>query len=153
MKQLKRKIKYFAREGAGFNDSKAQVYGEELARITDINNGELTPKAVLEAAAEEDSVLNELFEWDNSKAAYKYRINQARDLISHITQVVVIEGKQSKQRSFFSVRTEKAEKAYVTVETAVKSNDYRIQLLSRVIVMLENVTQLMKLFKQEESKE
>jgi hypothetical protein len=44
-------------------------------------HGRLTPHLVLEAATAEDHPLHGRFEWDDSAAAHKYRLNQARELI------------------------------------------------------------------------
>jgi hypothetical protein len=51
-------------------------------------DGRITPEAVVQAAADPDSVLHEHFEWDDSKAGYAYRLEQARQLIRSV-QVVV----------------------------------------------------------------
>ena len=43
--------------------------------------GLLRPEAVVEAASHHESVLHGHFEWDDSKAAFSFRIAQARTLI------------------------------------------------------------------------
>lgn len=43
--------------------------------------GTLTPEAVLADAADPESVLHDCFEWDDTKAAHQYRLDQARSLI------------------------------------------------------------------------
>lgn len=44
-------------------------------------HGRLTPHVVVEVAAAEDHPLHGRFEWDDSVAGHKYRLQQARDLI------------------------------------------------------------------------
>jgi hypothetical protein len=46
--------------------------------------GRLTPKAVVRAAANPESPLHPLFEWDDSKAADRHRLDQARTLIRSV---------------------------------------------------------------------
>lgn len=57
----------------------AQSVGEELESLEKI-----TPEAVLEKAKEPSSVMHNLFEWDDSIAATKYRLSQARQIIQQI---------------------------------------------------------------------
>lgn len=54
-----------------------------VTRLNEISGtaGTLTPEAVLADAADPTSVLHSCFEWDDSKAAHQYRLDQARGLI------------------------------------------------------------------------
>ena len=142
-----KKKQYFARVGSPFKKGEAQKYGERLEYITLKNRGRVTPEMVVEEAKLKSSVFHNYFEWNNTEAAEQYRLQQARSLINHIVEVVVIEGKQSKQRSFFSINNGGGNKAYVTIRTAVTKSNYRIQLLNQLISTMENVTELMKMFR------
>ena len=62
----------------------AQIAGEELEKI-EARDGEVTPKAVVDAARPVDSALHRVFEWDDEKAAEQYRLSQASTLIRCIT--------------------------------------------------------------------
>lgn len=53
---------------------------DELLAIRS-EHGRLTPEAVVQAASAEDHPLHDRFEWDDTTAAHKYRLNQARQLI------------------------------------------------------------------------
>jgi hypothetical protein len=53
----------------------------ELERLCRTGKGLLTAEAVVEAARNERSPLHGEFEWDDSAAAHRYRIEQARGLI------------------------------------------------------------------------
>lgn len=60
---------------------------EELAAIMnglEDGNGDVRPDYVVEAARQPDSPLHPFFEWDDSVAAYEYRLNQARALIRSV---------------------------------------------------------------------
>lgn len=65
----------------------AVTAAEELDRIR-AARGELTAAAVLDESRPEDAPLHAAFEWDDSKAAEHYRLQQSRQLIK---AVVVIE--------------------------------------------------------------
>jgi hypothetical protein len=143
--------KYFARNGAPFKKGVAQKYGERLEYLSSTNKGKITPDMVVKDAIQKKSVFHNYFEWDETEAAKNYRIQQARNLINHIVEVVVIEGKQSPQRSFFSVKNGNNDMVYVTVKKAISTPNYRVQLLNQLITTMENMTQLMKMFKSYEN--
>lgn len=52
--------------------------------------GKLTPEEVIRLARSPESILHPLFEWDDSVAARKYRVDQARTLISSFEISVTI---------------------------------------------------------------
>lgn len=63
----------------------AQAVGEALAALEE-RDGELTPEVVEREARKKSSPLHDLFEWDDSEAAYKYRLGQA----AHVIRCVVV---------------------------------------------------------------
>lgn len=65
-----------------------EAIAAELSRIESLNGGRLTADDVVAAAAEKNSILHALFEWDNRKAAAKFRLDQARSLIARVRVVV-----------------------------------------------------------------
>lgn len=142
--------KYYARKGAPFKQEVVQKYGERLEYLASKNKGKVVPKVVVDDAKQKSSPLHDYFEWDDKKAGEGYRLQQARNLINHIVEVVVIEGKPSKQRSFFNVRNGKGRTIYVTIKKAVEVKSYRIQLLNQLISVMENATELMRLFRNQE---
>lgn len=58
----------------------ADVVGKEVEKL-EKKYGEVTAKNFVEAARPEDSVLHKLLEWDDTKAAEKWRIQQAGTII------------------------------------------------------------------------
>ncbi len=141
------KKKYEARTGSPFKKGQAQIYGERLGYIAGKNKGKITPISVVRDGKSISSPFYNYFEWNNKKASDQYRLQQARNLINHIIEVVVIEGKPSKQRSFFNVRNGGGKTVYVSLKTAVTNKPYRIQILNQLITVLENTTELMRLFR------
>jgi hypothetical protein len=58
-----------------------QLVAAELDRLTEENDGVLTPEMIVAAATPEDSPLHHLFEWIDTTAAHRYRLGQAGRLI------------------------------------------------------------------------
>lgn len=56
---------------------------EEIQQIGD----EVKPEQVVEKARDEASELHKCFDWDDSSAAEKYRLHQARNVINHLIVV------------------------------------------------------------------
>lgn len=57
---------------------------KRLARITERDNGVLTPDAVVRDARNEASPLHKCFTWDDTEAAAKWRLHEARELIASV---------------------------------------------------------------------
>ena len=136
--------KYYARDNR-FSKKDAQIYGEELDRIRKQNKGKLRPVDVVKEAKNKNSPLHNYFEWNDKKAGELYRLGQARQIISHICEVVIVEGDAIQQRSFHSVTSQK-EKCYVNLESVFSNSNYRHQLLERLKTELENATTTIKMF-------
>ena len=66
---------------------------EELKQIANEHNGVLHPKDVVDHARDPDSALHDYFTWDDKVAGNKYRLWQARQLISVTYERFEIEGK------------------------------------------------------------
>ncbi len=96
--------------------------------------GNLSAKSLLEVSRPEDAPLHNEFEWDNEKAAEKYREEQARGIIRNLT--VVIDNSEP-VRKFFNVSV-KSEKQYTRIETILETADMRASLLSQALSELEN---------------
>ena len=138
------KKKYLARIGAPFKKGEAQEYGERLEEIG--KRQDLTPENIVKDGKKKTSPFNTYFEWNDTVAVKKHRLQQARELVSGIVEVVVIEGRATEQRSFFNVRNGTDTK-YVTLQKAISNKTYRRQLLNNLIAHLENTTELMKMFR------
>lgn len=113
----------------------AQRVGEELELI-ERQNGEITPQAVVDKARPEDSVMHKCFEWDNEKAAEKYRLSQAGTLIRCI--VVVPEKDDNKVtmpvRMFVNQNPinggQKASASYINLRSAFDNPETRAVVLA-----------------------
>jgi hypothetical protein len=126
-----------ATKGAPFDKSKVQLYGKELDKISQKNNGTLTPTDVVDEARDMNNPLHEVFEWDNSEAADRYRLQQARQLINHITVDIKYNNTNREQKAWISLDETPDDvdtnKVYVTVERVLTEKPLREQMLLSAI--------------------
>lgn len=78
---------------------------EELSHLAE--RGLLKPEAVVEFAQNENTHLHKCFEWNDSKAANRYRLNQARQQISMYVMVVESPKGPVKIRAFQSLPSDR----------------------------------------------
>lgn len=88
----------------------------------------LTPENVLEYARDESTELHKGFEWNDAKAAEKYRLQQARHLI---ISIVVRDDDEKKEEStrVFQISSEKA--VYQPVKFFIENKDEHLKLIER----------------------
>lgn len=106
-----------------------------LKRLANENDGLLLPEQVVEAARPPASPLHSRFEWNNGKAAEKYRIWQARQLLRVCVETIP----QSKEpvEVFVSLSRDRKEGGY-RIQTEVLSDaEMRRALLSDALSELE----------------
>lgn len=115
----------------------AQAAGEEMERIRVRQNGRLDQESVLTAARKPKSPLHPHFEWDDSKAAEKYRLDQAGHLIRCIT--VTVEkpaGGEVPVRAFVNVKREE-DRSYTSIQHALSDEELRAQVVAQAWSELE----------------
>lgn len=103
----------------------AQTAGNELQRIYE-RDGVIEPETVVAESRTPSAPLHSCFEWDDEKAAHKYRIAQAQNIIRAI--VVVDEAKQPETRAFVNVQRE-----YHPVSVVVRNPEKREILLQNAL--------------------
>ena len=111
--------------------------GAELDRIRTRANGRLTPESVLDAARRIRSPLHDHFEWDDTKAAHSYRVDQAGHLIRSIEIFDAIPDQSRPIRAFVSVVRDD-DRSYVSVAHAMSDTELRQQVLDRAWRELES---------------
>jgi hypothetical protein len=122
---------------------KAQEAGEELERMQARNNG-ITPQIVVEESKPKDSTLHKCFEWDDTKAAGKFREQQARVLIANIITVRVEEDQEEIKpvRAFVNVTDCDDEPSkYISLETALNDENYKKQMIGNALKELKSFQQ------------
>jgi hypothetical protein len=121
--------------GAGLD---AQRVGDRLEKIRRKNGGELKPDSIVDDARPANAMLHPVFEWDDGKAADKYRLDQARCLIRSVV-VTFDDVPDAPQgvRAFVHVQSPGAEgKSYTHIGVAIADPDMRKQLLGQAVAEL-----------------
>lgn len=110
-----------------------KVYDE----ITSIGE-EVTPEQIVEKAADRDTELHKCFEWDNKKAAHKYRLAQAQSIIRNIAYVKEFQDDKGEDR-----------KLVVRAITCTNERKNTYETISRCIEDPESWTRLLESFKKD----
>jgi alpha-D-ribose 1-methylphosphonate 5-triphosphate synthase subunit PhnL len=104
----------------------------------------LTAENLLRKASKKSSSLYEFFDWDNSSAGEKWRLNQARGLINEIK--IIVEDKEVYAFENVNVTVEECKtltstpiskfgsREYKTIVEVMNNNDYREQLIHRALM-------------------
>ena len=134
----KKKIVFKASKGAMFNDEQAQVYGEFLFGKAMENTETITTHEVLEAARSKKSPIHDYFDWEDSIAAEKHRLWQARQLLSSIQIVVVYQNQEKVVKAFHNIYLEEdslkeERRTYVTVQGVAQNEYFRSQVLANAL--------------------
>lgn len=139
----------------GFNlKVSAEVVGNELSRIEE-ENGEVTKESFLETARSEESPLHNLFEWNDTVAAEKYRLSQAGYYIRMLVKTPV-QGEEEKPktfRAFVSVSNHEEKGRFVNAQKALSQEETRKIVLNNALKELsafknkyENLNELSGVF-------
>lgn len=107
--------------------------GKELEKLGE----NLTPENVVELARNEDSVLHNMFEWDDSIAAEKYRKAQATRIIVNLQVNVIADDEKPRQVRAF-VTTEKNTK-FEPIEKIISDTDKYALLLEKAYKELSSI--------------
>ena len=139
-----KKKKFKARYGSPFPKKDAQKVGEELDSIK--KKALLNPENIVERAKNDKSVLHQYFDWDDNIASDKWRLQQARNIVNHVMEVIVIRNEEVEMRGFFNVIASSGEKIYVSQAEAISIPSYKKQLLREMESTLKNLLKLIQLF-------
>lgn len=113
--------------GVGF-DADANKVGKELKKIEE--KEELTREKVLDYAKNKKSELHKCFEWDDSVAGEKYRLQQASFVLSSISIVYDEEPKRT-TKLFVNIKNEKEKREYKNIISVLENDDEYKQLLDK----------------------
>jgi hypothetical protein len=123
---------YRWRDGSRYR-AKAQEVGERLEQLRTDSGGTVTPHAVVADARDEASPLHPVFEWDDSKAANAYRIDQARSVIADVMVVFAeeVDGAPREPIRAFSSLSGGNTPAYTSTMEAMQSPEMRAIVLGQ----------------------
>ena len=116
----------------------ADVVGKVMEEI-EARDGEVTKEAFLEASRPEDSPTHKCFEWDDSVAAEKYRLNQAYHVILDLE--VSVEEKTSPSPAFVNViqKTSSESAKYKSLAVAMSDDEMRINVIRNALAEFKSV--------------
>lgn len=110
---------------------------DELLRIQRLHRGLLMPKEVVSEAREENNPLHGYFDWDDSVAAEKWRIEQARGLIQ--VAVEYVNDNKEPVRVFVSLQRDRMKGGYRRLETVMSDDVLKAELLRESLVELNTL--------------
>jgi hypothetical protein len=102
----------------------------ELRRLTLRHKGILKPEIVVEAARNDKSALHSWFCWDDSAAAHRYRVWQARALLKVVVEYQSVNGDERPICVFQSLTTDRGGGGYRETSVVMLDKGMRRQLLA-----------------------
>lgn len=115
---------------------------QELNRIQD-SYGFITPELVVKEASNPKSILHPIFEWDDSKAASGFRLQQARILLNNI-QIKVLSDGENKEIAVYEVTT--FGEGYKRIQTFTPDDVEYIKMATKS--QLDHLTKKLKQYKE-----
>ena len=110
------------------------IYKADAQKVADeIGNDKITPQEIIEKARDEQSELHKCFEWNDTIAAERYRLQQARNVLSML--VFKLKTEEEQPVRIFSLTTEKST-YQPTKQFLVQADEYQ-DLLKRALAELE----------------
>lgn len=118
------------------SEHKRKVSPEQAAEIQDLEQrGIVHAKDVLAFAENSDTALHDWFDWDDSVAAYQYRLNQAREVIR---LTITFAPKKEPQTTYVNLITDRPTGGgYRRVKTVLASNALMEDLQLTALVALK----------------
>ena len=122
-------MKDYKWKGYTFN-AKPELVGKELEEIE--SQGEITPERILGyAERHKDSELYKCFEWDDSEAARKYRLDMASRVLCSIS-IEIKEEPKVKQRVYVNVKSSNSGiKTFKNIKDVLEDDEEYKQLVEK----------------------
>lgn len=114
----------------------ANTVGEALERI-EAEHGVVTSELFLEESRPENAPTHDVFEWDDSAAAEKYRLHQSSMTINNLRVVIRNDSVQEGQRKAFVNISVEQKANYLNVVDALSKPETREIVLERAVRELE----------------
>lgn len=141
--------KYKAKKNSRFSDNDAQIIGSYLDKK--FPGGNCTAEEVVDVAKSSRSPIHKYFDWDDTSAARKYRLQQAGQMIRCV--VLNIEDSDNEIPKMVSIKFETnhgIKRSYVNTEKAFNIPDAMDQVLAEAIQNLKGWEKRFRMFKNHE---
>lgn len=119
------------RSGLGVFKADAQKVADEISEIGE----EVTPAEILEKARNPKTELHKCFEWDDTKAAEKYRLHQARLIVCNL---VIKEENKGEEYAPIRVFHKTGQSGYKPISLIMKNQSEYEALLARAMQELRS---------------
>lgn len=153
--------KYMWREGFKYKKP-AEIVGSVLERIEE-RDGEVTAESFLDESRPEEAETHDMFEWNDSIAAEKFRLSQSQRILSQLAyevimeperkiDVEIVEHKPEVDNPFKNIYVRSAfinvnrkgrvnsKARYISFESAMSHDDMKKQVISNALEELEMYT-------------
>ncbi len=111
------------------NGVSANEAGRIIIELQENDSGLVTPEQIVRHACHPENPLHRLFEWDDTKAAEQFRLEQARNILrSLVYDVEIIPGKVEEIRYTVNVM-QNGQNGYASIETALANDDLSRQVI------------------------
>ncbi len=124
---------YEWKQGARYS-ADAEIIAKELSTIGEA----ITPDKIIIAAKNKRSELHKCFEWDDTKAGYMYRKEQARNIVQSL---IIIPEEVNPNYTFIRAYenvTIGTDKAYVPIGKVLRDEDWRMEVFGEIGKTIEN---------------
>jgi len=123
----------FKIKGSYGTSQKTTIVLRELKHIEKTHSGTLKPEYVVDSAEHKSSPLHEYFEWDDTVASHKWRLQQASSMIISIYDVRnEIGGKEVRHYANVILR-DSEERVFVPTTKVMKDSFLRNQFLQQAL--------------------
>ena len=130
--------KFKAAPGAGFNDEKAQIYGDFLEQLG-LGDRLVPAEEIVKAAKPKRSPIHERIFYDTiEQAAHQEHLNRARHLVRHIIVERPHKGKKVETRAYHHVTSggDEPERGYVSERVVWRSEELKPQVVAKALAEL-----------------
>lgn len=109
-----------------------QIAGETVEMLRERLGGQVTPADLLAHAKQSNSPLHAAFEWDDSAAAERYRLQQAGHVLRSLVVAVRLHPKAEEKplRAFVSVVNRNEVRGYTSLAAALSDQELRAQIVA-----------------------
>lgn len=125
--------KYSWKSGFSYSTSPDTV-GKVLEKI-EKRDGEVTAKSFLKESARKSSPTHHMFEWDDAKAANKYRLAQSAKIINQL-EITLETGNSAPAFVNVKVKSVKQSASFINVQTALSDAEYNRIILQNALAEL-----------------
>ena len=115
----------------------AQDAGEHIEELCN-KHGSITAKLLLDDSRPVDAVLHPCYEWDDLKAAEKYRLHQSKQIIGNLVTIEVVNNQPIAPTVAFVTINDRNKKAeYQPVEVALSDEESKYQVMKNAVAELK----------------